>query len=616
MDLEKLVEKIKIASVAYYETSDPIMSDEEFDNLIETLRSIDPKNPILSSTGWGYDSESHLKKYPHEFKVTGINNKIKNYNFVESMLPKIKDHLHFPYVISHKLDGISAVAYYENRKLVRVLTRNNGDTGLDITKLLESAGIPKELSPFILEQNLWVRGEIVCSWEDAKANGYSHPRNMAAGLCNQLEVTELHKFLNFVAYDTNAVDFTEIVDLGFEVVPYKLIHSFEEYLQVENIFNTSSESFNYKYPVDGSVIVDTNPNSEFSKKYGYYNGSAKLVIKYQTKQVDVEVEQVVWQPTPRGKVIPVIQIKPVELSGAKITYCSGFNAERISYSDIGAGSIITITRANEVIPHWVGTRKCTGAVLPTEIEFEGKIYPLGWDGMDLVFEVDKLKSSIEKLVDQKKVDGVGPTTISKFVKDFNLCGFYELGIFLQKDPDNINFGDSAISRKLKETFINMSEGWTMKEMLLASYTDGVGQKAAELLSKAYNNDSYLLINDFVNLDGISEEINKLMPSYLVAEGLKNNRLLLEAMILNIPHKEAVEINEDEVISVCVTGSLSTSRSKWFKNLEGKVKEVAINKAKYLITNNLDSTSSKIKKARELGIVILTEAELFDQLGIQ
>ena len=342
-ELRDLVTK---AATTYYNSDLPIMSDEEFDALVAELA--ERGDSLATETSFGADLEStHLEKMLHGFPqynmpltVSGLN-KVKYRTLMEWA---INESIARQGIMSSKLDGISAVAYYEDGQLQRVLTRGDGHSGLNIINNLPSDTFPQylETEGYEFLGPIWVRGEVVVRLGSHTEHGYSTERNMAAGLANTKEPTELNKLLRFVAYDTSLDgNYAEKLDwlskLGFEVVKhYKYdVDDYKTIAMIDHLLNYSTHDVASRYLVDGVV-------------YRSLDNDDSYAIKFFTKLYETEVVKVHYQLSDKGRLIPVIQYNPVTIDGTVCTFCSGFNFKQILDNGIGPGAIIKVTKANEV----------------------------------------------------------------------------------------------------------------------------------------------------------------------------------------------------------------------------------------------------------------------------
>ena len=589
-ELRDLVTK---AATAYYNSDLPIMSDEEFDALVAELA--ERGDSLATETSFGADLEStHLEKMLHGFPqynmpltVSGLS-KVRYRTLMEWT---DNESIAKQGILSSKLDGISAVAYYEDGKLQRVLTRGDGHSGLNIIN-----NLPSDIFPQYLETDdeeflgpIWVRGEVVVRLGSHTEHGYSTERNMAAGLANTKEPTELNKLLRFVAYDTSLDgNYAEKLDwlskLGFEVVKhYKYdLDDTKSIAMIDDLLNYSTHDVASRYLVDGVV-------------YRSLDNEDSYAIKFFTKLYETEVVKVHYQLSDKGRLIPVIQYNPVTIDGTVCTFCSGFNFKQILDNGIGPGAIIKVTKANEVIPHWAETVKSAEVEYPTYISYYT-------DGVHLRVaksEADYLHVSLLNLMRLKAPLGLAGAGVDYIINQLqvdNLAKFRDAAPIL--DPQG------KIQMLYNQLVANKDKGFTLQELIESLNLDGVGWTNAKHLAEFFHNEPEHLLEataeDIDSVPGLNTPARESIKSYLE----------LIKQLIQVGFKVAYpQVEKPVKFKVALTGKLSKPRNKLLEDWAPYgVKEVAIGECQYLITDNPEGDSSKLKSARAKKIKILSETD--------
>lgn len=363
--ITELVDDITSAAQAYY-TGQAIMTDREFDRLVDRLRSLDPNNIILKTPGWGYVPGNGMNKVAHKYQLVGSLGKYRDMDAVKSAYEG--DLMHA--MMSSKLDGISCVAYYKDGRLVNAVTRGNGTEGIDVTdRFLSTQGGLSILND--LKFTGGVRGEFVMTnsdWDSFKENypDYKNSRNAVAGIVNAKYSTykDMHdklKYASFVTYkimgDESLIEpdydeygvmgpnsyenvLTCLDYLGFKVVPYK--DTLEDYKEFYELCRKT-------YPCDGIVLNFGINWNEGSPTISYND----VAFKFEDDVEESTVNRMSWNFTRTGKLMPVANIDPIELAGATVRRVTCFNAEFVKRYDIGPNKRINVIRSGEVIPHIV-----------------------------------------------------------------------------------------------------------------------------------------------------------------------------------------------------------------------------------------------------------------------
>lgn len=608
--VNQLVADIARYAQAYYQGT-PLISDAEFDQLVEKLKVIDPQNTILSTPGWGYVPAG--VKFKH-ITTIGSLDKIK----IDSEQAKsniISKYPNSDWIYTPKLDGGSAVAYYENGKLVKIISRGNGDEGVDITlNVLKGNSVPVEL-PKLFHEIKAVRGEVIISKSDFKeylSQNYANARNASTGISQSIDSPNC-KYLKFVVYDIiqsdNGVNdyrdqLTYLYDAGFITVPCLTINT------VEDFDKYSPANTDYDYDVDGIVICNNKVQVNESG-VSIYNA---LALKYEAESALTKVTGIEWCTTRLGKLSPVICFEPVELSGAVISRCSGFNALSIKNGKVGTGAIIKVCRSNEVIPHWLETIESVEPDLPDEWEGQKTF----WNGVDLCIKVDNTKNVISNLISWSLEFGCGGVFREDLIRNFELTSFDKLVEVcntksLESNKESIldRFGPVYGKTIYKVLWNVFHTPRSLDQLLVIANLRGLGDVAADEIAKCCDLNG--LIDILEKYNGLSPEIACKLPTYVPEESIKENCEFL-LRFLKLPHtsKKFIEASNEGKIRIALTGKLSKTRGELLKDwAKFGVIESDIGQADYLVTDNPNSGSSKNKKADSLGIKKVTEQEFIN-----
>lgn len=627
-DLEKLLQdKITEAATAYY-TGHSMMTDSEFDQLLDEMIKINPHNPILRTPGWGYVPQG-LSKVKHKYQTVGSLSKYRDLGSMIDSRSKGK----VP-IMSAKLDGCSCVAYYHDGFLEKAVTRGNGEEGLDITdKFIAITGVRKcEVYEHFTGG---VRLEMVMkeeSWVEFKERfpEYKNSRNAVAGLINSKfstyeELQDKCQYISGVAYKITGTDpdhmehtfreprcgnsYTNVLSmlhhLGFVIVPW----SFYENPEDERKFY---EDCLQTYPCDGLVFnFGVNPEGEAI----IYDDVA---FKFEDEKVETRVNKVIWNQTRTGRFVPVAEIEPVELCGATISRVTCFNALYVKNNRIGPGAYVEIMRSGEVIPDIQRVTVESEPELPTVCPDCGE--KLDWDGVDLECRNTKCKAAIFNRLYRwisyvAEVKGLAYSGICDFIDFFRLSNIEDIydnytETTMKMSIEVSDFG-SATKDKYYKVIEKLFDEIDLRYILCGLNIDGIGWNTAETIAYSHLFDKINEISDDSLYDGLYSLSG---IGYNTVQTIMNNLDLIKSIIERVKIKPIYEtVNSEGTRKFCVTGSLEFgSRSEFCDYLKEKGWElVSVSDAEYLVTNDPDPSSSKGKKAKKLGIPIVTEKEFLE-----
>ena len=620
----ELVELLEKYSEAYYQ-GNALISDESFDALEDELRRIDPSNPYFNKnreTAKGYGT-----KHPHIYQFVGSIEKI--HSVEESSLLSIASKA-LPVNLSAKLDGTSMVVYYENGKLVHALTRGDGNYGLDVTQHYEAI-ISKYNLAIPTNFTGAIRGEVVFSNANWLKFKEIHPeakmaRNSGTGLINQKTVQPEASLLDYVAYDVlaSSIAFKDVFqfleEMGFTVAPNVYIYHEVEERELEVLFKKWSDI----YPLDGIVIrVDSLAPSE---KGLYFLTKRQEAFKFQAETKACRVTGITWGLGRTGKLVPVIQIEPTELSGAVVTNVTGHNAQTIYRLSIGVGSIITVRRSGEVIPYLDEVLTPTEPQLPTTCPHCNE--PLSWTStmVDLVCNNENCSGQQYKKMENyiltmcKDIKGIGEAFIEGFITYFNATDvkglLTSINNYAGEEITTLGAANNKIAREVISVLTNKTQN-------PADFLQALGIKllgtsfAAELSASIHTKQLFEAL--YSKDERLAREVVlKILPNrYALADSIVSNLPLISAILEVIySNGQSFNFNENSSPAVAykryyaVTGSVSKPRKEFEAELleKGWVMTDTISKAEILINNDTTSNSSKNLKARQAGKPILSEQQ--------
>lgn len=633
MKPEELEVQISYYASKYY-MGEPEITDEQFDTLVDRLRELKPDSTVLK-TGWGF--EVFEDKVKHKYSHIGSLDKCKSFADIPDIF---KDTTVF---ISPKLDGLSAVAYYENGQLVKGVTRGNGDIGKDITNKLY-----KILGPSISDKHFTgaVRGELVISnknWEvlKQKYDGLISPRNFSAGIINRKEIDADIQYIDLVVYKitgqenkpyySNREDILRWLNCNFE-------HAIPEYYYPVlnepswNMYHKETfEQFkNLGYSLDGLVLTKQNVQYNMSTNGYVYS---EVAYKFQAESTVTIIKDINWSLTRTQRLVPVANVEPVELSGAIVENATCNNAKQVKEWGLGKGAKIEICRSNEVIPFIMN-------VIQPSIEFLPERCPvcnnlLSWEGVDLKcnnincanLEQSNLQQWCEII---GETDGLQYTIMKQYLNKYGINNIYEL-------YNNIDFVLTDLkSRKLSITEekileffkkLNGEYNVPVDKVLVALNIPRLGIKTAQLLMYEpqlifdlyqyaltnKNSDVITDLNLYNRLYNVVKEATT-MSIFKSLDKICNLKYLWKDNYgcITFPEKSK------EIKYVAVTGALKTMKRKDFEKFiaeYGYELSSSLKKCECLITNDPTSGSSKNKQAKELGIEIITEEDFLKKLNV-
>lgn len=614
-----LQDKIKQASQQYYSDGSSDMTDSEFDAALEALKKESPNDPLLTAVGHGYDLSNVSNKFKHLYGVVGSLDKCHNYEELKNDFKMIEVDA------SLKLDGISVVLYYKNGKLTNAVTRGNGVEGIDITNKMVDI-VPNQIKDKSFTGG--VRGEILMKDDMFLAYLVSHPdaknaRNTVAGIIGRNEIKDVD-YLSVVVYsvlgDVNDSIRCKQHTLNRRTISGWLRENFDEVaprdlIVISNSYMISEMNqlkdmwYILGYPADGIVLTDISVKRSEDGVISY-NSQA---FKFPSETVCASVEDVCWSLSKSNYMIPRVKIEPVTLSGTTVQYASGFNAEYIKNNQIGKGALITICKSGEIIPDIQSVIEPGELDIPTKCPECG--HDLVWSGVHI--QCPNSDCSFARITDLLiwsstlvPLDNLGDKLRRKFYYQFYGDDVNIEKVMLNPIPNELKLAEGAQTKLFLDSIVALKENSFELSVALRSLNiPRLGEQTSTKL--ASNRD---LVDKLRKFDNHNETMKNELISTIGtanAESIMNNLSKLNNINLIWDRiKVSDTLNTVDNIHVAITGKLSCSRSQFEKELKAKgysVSDISSN-TKFLITNDMNSTSSKNAKADKLGIPKISEEE--------
>ncbi len=641
--IRELIGTLRAAGRAYYQESREIMSNFEYDKLYDELVSLEKETGIVFANSptqnVGYEVVSALPKERHEKPMLSLN-KTKS---VEELADWLGGQTG---LLSWKMDGLTIVLTYQNGTLVKAVTRGNGEIGEVITANAKAfVNVPLNIS---YQGELILRGEAIIRYSDfEKINEqiedvdakYKNPRNLCSGSVRQLnsEITaqrQVH-FYAFSLVKADGIDFKNsrkeqfewLKTQGFEVVEY---HEVTKETLPETVKMYSEAIAENDTPSDGLVLLydDIAYGQSLGRTAKFPRDS--IAFKWADEIQETKLLYIEWSASRTGLINPVAVFEPVELEGTTVSRASVHNISIMEALELGAGDRITVYKANMIIPQIADNLTRSGVrdipeVCPvcggqTEVRRINDVKSLYCTNPDC--QAKKIKSfTLFTSRDALNIAGLSEATLEKFIGvgmiheyadifhlDRHQEEIVEMDGFGQKSYDNL----IAAAEKASHT--------TLPRMVYGLGVAGIGLANAKMICRHFKNDfeamRHATVEELVEIDGIGEVLAQAWTAFF-SDG-KNNAIvdhLLAELTFEAGDEESSE-GADEAfagMNFVITGSLEhfknrKERQELIERRGGKVTGSVTSKTNYLINNDVASSSSKNKKARELGVPILSEEE--------
>lgn len=642
--MKELAEMLTRASRAYYQEDRELMSNYSYDKLYDELEDLERETGIVLAGSptqkVGYESVEELPKERHEQPMLSLD-KTKEAAALAAFVGEQKA------LLSWKLDGLTVVLTYREGRLFKAVTRGNGEVGEVITnnaRVFEN--IPLSI-PYRGE--LILRGEAVISYSDfVKINEeiedvdakYKNPRNLCSGsvrqLNNQITAARHVKFFAFTLVKAEGTDFKNsreeqlswLRGQGFQTVEYREVTGATVQETVEWFAERIQD---YDIPSDGLVAIYDDI------AYGRSLGTTakfprdSMAFKWKDEVRSTHLTEIEWSPSRTGLINPVAIFEPVELEGTTVSRASVHNLSIMKALELGLGDEIQVYKANMIIPQIAENLTRSGKMeIPSACPVCG-----GPTKIRRVTDVETLYCTNEECQAKKikgftlfvsrnalNIDGLSEMTLEKFIgRGFirEFADIFELERYREEIVAMEGFGEKSYENLIAG--IDKARKTTLPRLLYALGIPNVGVANAKMLCKAFDWDLDRIrraeTEELATIDGIGEVIGRSIADYFASE---KNAAVLDRLLKEVTVEKPKTDMAEQIfagVNFVITGSVHhyANRNELKALIEekgGKVTGSVTSKTNYLINNDTESGSSKNKKAKELGIPIISE-ETFIQM---
>lgn len=634
--IKEKIELLNRAARAYYQDAEEIMTNFEYDKLYDELEALEKETGIVLGNSptqrVGYEVLSELPKEAHPSRMLSLD-KTKEREALAAWLGGQKG------LLSWKLDGLTIVLTYENGSLIKALTRGNGEIGEVITSNARVfANVPVEIPH---KGRLVLRGEAVIRYsdfekinrsiEDAEAR-YKNPRNLCSGSVRQLnsQITA-ERNVNFFAFTLVEadVDFADsrlrqmewLADQGFDVVEYRLVTA-DNVVEAVDWFESQIEGNDL--PSDGLVL--TFDDIAYSQSLGTTAKFPRdsIAFKWRDQLAETTLKEIEWSASRTGLINPVAIFDPVELEGTTVSRASVHNISVMRDLKLGLGDRITVYKANMIIPQIAENLTGSDSIcVPDSCPVCGQKTAVRDDnGIQTLHCVnpDCLAKQIKGFTlfvsrNAMNIDGLSEATIEKLIAKGlikELADLFRVEAYREEITEMEGFGEKSFEN-LKAS-IEKAKDTTPERLLYSLGIPGIGVANAKTIARAahrkWDKITALTREELVEIDGIGDVMADAFVSYF-DDPLKRRIAEDVRAVVRLDERSEETGQLFAGVTFVITGSLKhfDNRDALKAEIEragGKVSGSVSSKTGYLVNNDLQSTSGKNKKAKELGIPIIDE----------
>ena len=643
--IKEIIKILNNASNLYY-NSTPIMTDYEWDSLYEELKVLEHETSVIYSNSptqnVGYKVLGSIKEVEHNHLMLSLDKCHSEQELID--FAKDKD-----CVLSVKCDGLTTTLHYIDGELIGAETRGNGVSGLDVLEnVLNIKNVP-HIIPY--KEELIIDGETIIDWNafniinqnlPIEQDKFKHPRNLVSGTITMLDTNiAANRNMRFIAWrvikglNNKSVFFAlkESEKLGFEIVPmwiYTNNSSDKENLSVM-LSDLQDKADNLGIPYDGAVMTydDVEYGTSLGRTDKFFKHS--IAYKYEDELYETVLIDIEWNTSKSGLINPIAKFKETLIDGTSVTKATLHNISYIENLQLGIGDKIHIYKANKIIPKvhsnltmsntWNLPDKCPCCGGNVEIHNENGSKTLHCMNPDCKAKLlGKLVHFVSK--NAINIDGLSEQTLQKFIDLRWLESFKDI-YYLSEHKNEMykldGFGKKSVDKLLES--IEKSRNTTLDRFIYGLCIPLIGRTASKDIANNFNYDyeqfrKYGIVTHYKGIDGFGDSMNDSIHDYL-----RKNHMMVEMLadeftfIVNEKSENKVNLSNKTFV---ITGSLNHYKNRdelvsIIEQLGGKVSGSVSAKTNYLINNDTESNSSKNKKAKELGIPIMSENQFVQMI---
>lgn len=646
-EIRELVDLLNHYCDAYYNQNVSLISDKEYDELFDKLRNLENTLGIVYADSptqrVGYYAVSNLKKVMHNHpllsldKTTDFNEFYRRFN-------------NQPFVIMDKLDGLTISLRYFNGHLIRGETRGDGEIGEDITHNVKTfVNVPYRI-PF--KGELIVDGEAIIDKQTfdeinshMKDNPYKNQRNLVSGTVRQLDnkicASRNVKFYAWNLYkaaptaaETNGErtvygkshndNLRFLSELGFTTCNYGLCYAFDS----AELFAQRIREIDEKggIPIDG--LVGRFDDIQYGESLGMTGHHPKhsIAFKFYQERNETTFRRIEWTTSRTNTINPVAVFDPIEIDGTTVSRATLSNVSQIKKLALGYDDSILVIKANQIIPQITENLTRSGTVeIPACCPNCGARTEIRMDGISEFLYCMNRKCSgamLDRLVNFCGREGMNIRGLSEErIKTLYKCGYisdfasiYDLGLYKSKIENMEGFGKSSVGKLLKA--IEESKSSKFVNVLVAIGIPSVGKSSAKLIARKCSNSPTKFLAmvmgnfDWSKLQDFGESTSKKINRY-VQDNYDEIKVVFDNLVFDESNDETQDIFGGATF--CITGKLVSykNRNELVEDIErhgGKIVSSVTSKTNYLICNDKEEQTSKIKNAKKFGTKIISEEE--------